>query len=235
VDYHTRLVTLLQEKAADTGNFLANDKRGRNLPAYLEKVTNYLIAEKAALTEEARSLQRNVEHIREIVVMQQTYARAGGFKEPTNLVEVVEDSLSMNAQAFSLRYIEVTRKLEKVPTMMLEKHKILLILMNLLHNARYACEDSSRVKSVTVRLVDSGDRVQIIVSDNGVGIAPENLTRIFNHGFTTRKGGHGFGLHSAALAAREMGGFLRAKSEGLNQGATFTLVLPKPTDEFSYD
>jgi two-component system NtrC family sensor kinase len=59
-----------------------------------------------------------------------------------------------------------------------------------------------------------------------VGIAPENLTRIFSHGFTTRTDGHGFGLHSAALAAQQMGGRLTAQSDGPGRGATFTLELP---------
>jgi signal transduction histidine kinase len=65
------------------------------------------------------------------------------------------------------------------------------------------------------------------MSDNGVGIAPVNLRKIFNHGFTTRKkDGHGFGLHSGALAAKEMGGSLIARSDGPGQGATFTLEIP---------
>ena len=68
--------------------------------------------------------------------------------------------------------------------------------------------------------------VTVSIADNGVGIAPENLTRIFAHGFTTRKDGHGFGLHSGALAAQEMGGTLTAESEGPGRGATFTLTLP---------
>ena len=59
-----------------------------------------------------------------------------------------------------------------------------------------------------------------------MGIAPENLTRIFSHGFTTRREGHGFGLHSGALAAREMDGRLVASSDGPGKGATFTLELP---------
>ena len=50
--------------------------------------------------------------------------------------------------------------------------------------------------------------------------------RIFAHGFTTKKDGHGFGLHSGANAAHEMGGSLTAESEGLGRGATFTLELP---------
>jgi signal transduction histidine kinase len=59
-----------------------------------------------------------------------------------------------------------------------------------------------------------------------VGIASENLTRVFHHGFTTKRGGHGFGLHSSANAAVEMGGRLSARSDGPGLGATFVLELP---------
>ncbi len=74
---------------------------------------------------------------------------------------------------------------------------------------------------------DSNEQwVQIYVTDNGVGIAPENVTRIFDFGFTTKKTGHGLGPHSSALAATELGGALRVTSGGVGQGATFTLELP---------
>ena len=100
--------------------------------------------------------------------------------------------------------------------------------MNLLRNAKHACQDSERAdKQITVRLANGDGRVRISVIDNGVGIPPENLTRIFNHGFTTRKDGHGFGLHSSALAAKEMGGSLTVQSDGPGKGATFTLELPE--------
>jgi signal transduction histidine kinase len=79
---------------------------------------------------------------------------------------------------------------------------------------------------LTVRVANEDGRLKISVIDNGVGIPPENLTKIFNHGFTTRKDGHGFGLHSGALAATEMGGALVAHSDGPGQGASFTLELP---------
>src|SRR4029077_10427285 len=105
--------------------------------------------------------------------------------------------------------------------------KALQILMNLLRNARLACEETAAPdKRVTLRIEPAGERVAITVSDNGTGIAPENLTRIFSHGFTTRKDGHGFGLHSGALAATELGGSLPAISEVPGQGATFALELP---------
>ena len=114
--------------------------------------------------------------------------------------------------------------------MNVEKHKVLQILVNLVRNAKYACLDSAQPdKCVTVRLAAGDGRVRITELDNGVGIPPENLTRIFSHGFTTRQGGHGFGLHGGALAAREMGGSLTVHSDGPGQGATFVLELPQNT------
>ncbi len=115
--------------------------------------------------------------------------------------------------------------------MLVDKHKVLQILINVIRNAKYAVSESARrEKKVVVRVGVQGynghRRVQIAVCDNGIGIAPENLARIFAHGFTTKRDGHGFGLHSAALAAKEIGGSLVAHSDGLNQGATFMLELP---------
>ena len=120
--------------------------------------------------------------------------------------------------------------------MNVEKHKILQILVNLVRNAKHACDDSGRAdRRLTVRMVNGDGSVKISVLDNGIGIPSENLTRIFNYGFTTFKGGHGFGLHSSALAAKEMGGSLTVRSGGLGEGADFTLELPCPTQENSHE
>jgi C4-dicarboxylate-specific signal transduction histidine kinase len=108
-----------------------------------------------------------------------------------------------------------------------EKHKVLQILVNLIRNAKYACDDAVQAdKKITLRIARQEQDVLITVMDNGVGIPPENLTRIFSHGFTTRKDGHGFGLHSGALTARELGGALTVHSDGPGRGATFILKLP---------
>ncbi len=102
------------------------------------------------------------------------------------------------------------------------------ILVNLIRNAKYAvAHSSSPIKRVIVSILSPADKwVQIQIQDNGVGIAPENLNRIFAHGFTTKQVGHGFGRHSSALAAKEMGGALHAHSDGLGHGTLFTLELP---------
>ena len=132
----------------------------------------------------------------------------------------------MNAARWTATSVDVVREFEPVPPINSEKHKVLQILVNLMRNAKYACDESGRpTSSLTVRVASGDGRVRISVIDNGVGIPPENLTRIFAHGFTTRKDGHGFGLHSGALAAKELGGSL-TYSEGPGRGATFTLELP---------
>jgi PAS domain S-box-containing protein len=222
-----RVVALMRDHSEDLADFITKDSRGKHLPAHLAQLSEHLTADQEAIVNELDSLRRNVDHIKEIVSMQQTYARVGGVRELIDVIQLVEDSLRMTGGALSRHGVEVTREFVAVPPMNLEKHKILQILLNLLNNAKYACDDSGREdKRLTVRVADGDGRVRISVIDNGVGIPPENLARIFGHGFTTRKDGHGFGLHSGALAAREMGGSLTVQSEGTGNGAVFTLELP---------
>jgi PAS domain S-box-containing protein len=227
-----RVVGLLQEHAQDLGEFITNDARGKHLPAHLAQLSEHLRAEQESNVRELELLRRNVEHIKQIVAMQQNYASFGGVKEIINVVNLVEDSLRLNEGALGRHRVELIREFETVPTLNLEKHKFLQIMVNLLRNAKHACQDSERAdKQVTVRVANGDGRIRISVMDNGVGIPPENLTSIFNHGFTTRKDGHGFGLHSGALAAKELGGSLTVHSDGPGQGAAFTLELPCPIGE----
>ena len=175
-----------------------------------------------------QELTHNIDHIKEIVAMQQSYARVVGVLEMHSVPALVEDALRVQAAALAGARVSVARRFDPVPPILLDKHKVLQILINLISNARHALADSAAAeRRLTLGVHLNGDSlVRISVADNGIGIAPENLTRIFAHGFTTRPDGHGFGLHSGALAAREMGGTLKAFSGGPGQGATFTLELP---------
>jgi C4-dicarboxylate-specific signal transduction histidine kinase len=224
---------LMQENGQDLVAFLTNDPKGKLMPRYLIKLSEHLLAEHVALLHEFESLARNVEHIKEIVAMQQSYAKVCGVREVLPAAALVEDALRMNAGALERHEVEIIREYTEVPPLPLDKHKCLQVLVNLISNAKYALDGSLRPdKRLTLRVGKNGpDRVQIAVIDNGIGIAPENMTRIFAHGFTTRKDGHGFGLHSAALAAQEMGGTLGVQSDGLGRGAAFTLELPRQPAE----
>ncbi|MGV3774773.1 MAG: ATP-binding protein [Verrucomicrobiales bacterium] len=222
-----KVVALLRQHEKDLGHFITQDERGKHLLVFLAQLSEHLISEQTGSLGELESLQQNVEHIKEIVAMQQTYATFGGLKEMMNLLSLVDDSIRMNERGLILNQIQIVREYDEVPPMNLEKHKILQILVNLVRNAKHACQASDNPnKKITVRVVNKGGSALISVIDNGVGISRENMTRIFNHGFTTKKDGHGFGLHSGALAAKEMGGALTVHSDGPGQGATFTLELP---------
>ncbi len=228
VDGVSKVARLLQEHGAELARFLTEDERGRKVPAYLGQLAGHLEQERTQLGEELDGLARNVDHIKQIVAMQQNYARASGVVETVVLSELVEDAFVIHGGAYARHGIEVERQYEPIPSVSVDKHKALQIVVNLLHNAKYACDSANRPdKRVTVRIKASGEgRVKIEAEDNGVGIAPENLTRIFSQGFTTRPGGHGFGLHSGALAAKELGGSLTVHSDGVGHGARFTLELP---------
>jgi C4-dicarboxylate-specific signal transduction histidine kinase len=223
-----RVSALIQAHAASLDEFFTRDPKGRQVPAYLGQLAQHLAGEQEAVLKELKGLRENIEHIKRIVTVQQSYAKVAGMTETVKASELVEDALRMNAEALKQHSIEVQREYEPtIPEFTVDKHRVLQILMNLIRNALYACVGSSQAhRRLTVRLARNNGSIRFVVADNGVGIAPENMPRIFDHGFTTRKEGHGFGLHSGALAAKEMGGVLLAYSEGPGQGSTFTLELP---------
>jgi PAS domain S-box-containing protein len=225
-DLH-RVVSLLQANEGNLTAFFGEDDRGKRLPGYLGKLARQVGADQEQVLVELAELKNGIDHIKDIVAMQQNYARLGGVEDLIDVTSLVEDSLRLNEGALTRHGISLRREFEQVPTIVVDKHRALQILVNLIRNAKHACEESDRAdKIVTVRVTTNGLGVQVSVADNGVGIAPENLTRIFNHGFTTKKEGHGFGLHSGALTARELGGELRVESDGRGRGAVFTLDLP---------
>ncbi len=222
-----RVVALIREHANDLGAFVTSDPQGKQLPGYLAQLSEHLLADQDATVKEIGLLQKNISHIKEIVAMQQSYATVLGVKEVVDIKSLVEDSLRINAGALSRHGVQIIRDFGDVPPMNVDKNKILQIMVNLVRNAKYACDESGRDdKRVTIRIAREDGHLTLSVTDNGVGISLENLTRIFSHGFTTRKGGHGFGLHGSALAAKEMGGSLSVHSDGVGRGAAFTLELP---------
>ena len=223
-----RATELLREHSEDLCTFLTTDPRGKQLPSYLIAISGQLVEEQQALLAEQRLLTESIEHVKSIVSMQQEHARFSGVKEVLAVPSLIDDALRLHSSAFERLGIEIRREYTEVPSILVDRHKLLQILLNLLSNARHALLDSGHAdKRLTIRVSQSSTgQLRIQVADNGVGISPETLARLFTQGFTTKKDGHGFGLHISALAAAEMSGNLTCVSEGRGQGATFTLELP---------
>jgi len=226
-------IELMNTHAADIGPFMMNDPKGSRLLPYLTTLAPILIAERAELIDESAALLRSVEHIKEIVALQQSYAGGGAtvVAEEVDVNALLEDALRINAESMTRHQIAVTRLFPVIPHLLLDKHLVLQILVNLIANADQALQPvTERPRRLTVRVtLEAGterSRLRICIEDNGEGIAPENLAHLFEHGFTTRASGHGFGLHSGALAARALSGTLQGQNNTAGPGALFTLELP---------
>jgi signal transduction histidine kinase len=222
-----QLAALLEEHREDLVTFLTQDPRGSQLVDYLSGLALELSHEQGELLRTLEDLNKNVNKVRSIVQMQQTYATSTLLTEECELGELLEDALRLQQGTLRKTDVHVTREVSPLPRVKVDRYKVLQILLNLLSNACHALEGvPPEDRHVLVRLEPRGDWACIQVVDNGVGIAPELRARLFSQGFTTRKDGHGIGLHSSALAAQLLGGKLTLESDGLDKGATATLELP---------
>ncbi|WP_375773869.1 ATP-binding protein [Archangium gephyra] len=218
---------LLLEHREHLTDFVAPGARGNHLPDYLSAVADELMGEQTRLLDEMEAMGRHIEHIRAIVHVQQNYAKTALMPEECDLAQLIDDALRIQLAALQRHGVSVQRTLSPVPRLKVDKHKVLQILVNLISNAKDALDavpEGSR--HLRVRLTAQGKLARIQVMDDGRGIAPEIRHRLFMHGFTTRKDGHGFGLHTSALAAQLLGGRLMLESEGPGKGAVATLELP---------
>jgi PAS domain S-box-containing protein len=226
-----KLAALIHDHSTDLGNYLTGDPKGKRVPEYIDTLASHFLSERNRLLTEIGSLQHSVDHIREIISMQQAYATRVTTAEPIDPAALMEDALHMNSSGLARHDIRIIREFETNAPVLVEKAKAIQILINLISNAKQACtEAGAKDKTITLGIKTTSEgRIRLSVRDTGVGIPAENLTRIFAHGFTTKATGHGFGLHSSANAAREMQGSLNVLSEGKGHGATFVLELPVAT------
>jgi NO-binding membrane sensor protein with MHYT domain/two-component sensor histidine kinase len=220
-----RVASMLQEQGAQLGQFLLEDERGRQLPVYLTQLGENLAAENQGLQAEAAAIAAHVGHIRTIVAAQQAHARRGGVIEAVDVAELLDNAAALHFA--DMPDVSIRREYETLETVTLDRHKLIQILGNLMSNARFALKEQSEGRRqlwLQLRRHDD-DKVELAVRDSGVGIEPDVLSRLFEFGFTTKKDGHGFGLHTSAILAKELGGGLEAFSPGAGKGARFVLRL----------
>jgi signal transduction histidine kinase len=163
-----------------------------------------------------------------VVSSQQAEPKSRGVVETFDVHQLIDDAIKLGAADAHQQAIEVVRRFDDLPPARLDRHKVREILIILLANGRDAvgANDVGDRRIVVHARRGDGDALEIAIEDNGCGIAPHNLNRIFGLGFTTKAGGRGLGLHYSACAAREIKGNLTAHSLGPGKGASFVLTLP---------
>ncbi len=227
-----RLNELVDQHQGDLGDFLTRDPKGRHFAPFLGELTRLMRTDQQDMERELGSLTEGIEHIRHLVSSQQAYAGRSALREATDVSEALENALRLSEQASpGTGSIAVERRIEPLGGVRLDHHKLMEILVNVLKNAREALEPEAGERRILLVVrkesrPEEGERLRIEVADSGPGIPQENLTRIFNNGFTTKPNGQGIGLHVSANAAKEMSGRLTATAHGEAGGATFVLDLP---------
>lgn len=222
-----RVHALLESHARDLPGFFASPARGQELIGYLAALTAQLSQERSRQLDELKALRECVGHIASVVQSQQSYASAGGLIEDVVIPELMAEAVRL-AAAIGTIAATCTEVGGLIPNpLRLDRHRVLQILVNLVSNAAQAVAlEAPTLPRVRLQASASAGRLQLTVVDNGSGIAPAHLTQLFRQGFTTKRDGHGFGLHMCALLAKSLGGSLTAESEGLHRGARFILDLP---------
>lgn len=225
-----RIASMFHDHQDNLQEFLTADPKGKQIPSYLGLVAESLSGSHQTIQSELDSLVKKVDHIKQVIMSQQDIARASNIREPVSAEDVMEQAVTLALPEPEKYDVQVVREYSSVPTIMTDRHQVLQVLVNLITNAKNAMvEHSGGARRLTLRAGVFPDRNPVVrfeVSDTGGGIKPEHLPKLFAQGFTTRKAGHGLGLHSAAIVAKNLGGALQAKSAGEGQGATFTLDLP---------
>lgn len=220
-----RALAMMGDHEANLATFLSEDARGRQLPTYLQKAVGELVEVQGGLLSELERMGGGLDHIHQIVRAQQSHAGVSGITQCLAPGRLAEEALELCAP--QLKGVVVERQLEPTGVVTAEKHKILQVLVNLVSNAVQAMsEQPADRRKLVVRAWDDQESAYVSVTDTGCGIDPEHAKRLFEHGFTTRPDGHGFGLHNSAIQAVQSGGRLTFESPGRGQGATFTLQLP---------
>lgn len=223
-----QLASLLSQNEERLIDFIRNDPRGQKVPEYIRRLSELLEIEKREIETEIDVLRKSVDHINQIVSYQQAYSKLVEFRELLDVCELIRDALSITAGELDRFGIKAHCEFSVIPPMLVDRRKLIQIMLNLISNAKHAIVDRGEPNGwirITTELAE-GDILRLVVEDNGLGITKENMGRLFTFGFTTRDEGHGFGLHGCANHAHEMDGKIYAESQGLNAGARFVLELP---------
>jgi C4-dicarboxylate-specific signal transduction histidine kinase len=219
---------LLKENMDKLETFILDDPRGKKLLQYYLQIEEPFANATAQIQQNIHRLNEKLNTISEVIATQQSYAGVGGLTEKANLIDVIQDALVIQSGSIERHGLTLIKEFQDVPEILVQKTKLVNILVNLIKNAKDSMGGIDRKnKTLVIALQQEGGAVIVRFKDNGGGIKPENIKKIFSYGFTTKKDGHGFGLHSSANYMKEMGGEMWAESDGEGKGAQFILKFPQ--------
>jgi len=217
---------LIQDNIEHLSEYINNDPQGKKVPELFNLLCQSLDKDNQLLMENSSRMMQGIILSAILLLRQQKYAKSNLYNESLSLQVAVEESLDILATSFANHDIVVQTRFSEQANIMVDNAKLHQILSNVLLNAKHSVLNNSMDNRLLEVTFQEQDFAVLTIKDNGTGIKPELLTDIFQHGFTTKKEGHGFGLHSCANLLGEMGGSIEVISEGEGKGACFIIKLP---------
>ena len=198
----------------------------RLLPSYLEDLSLRLSEQQNKAHAELQVLIESAEHIRENLQYQHALLKDDLDDAPVDIGHLIEHVLSLHQNMLKREHIHVAVSCEPIPPTRLKRRPLLQVLTNLIVNSKHAMQECQRERLLRITVASDEERILVRVTDNGMGIEQSDLTRIFDHGFTTKEQGLGIGLSISRQLIEQLGGSLSAESAGPGEGATFVVSLP---------
>ncbi len=224
-----KAVNLFDEHAHDLGSYLQNDEKGKLIPGFIQKVSSKLVEEQSAIFNEIAQLEKRLEVINHILELQQNVNRPSLYVKLESLNEMLDTASEILMQKLINRNIKLIKHVDESIKIKCIRSKIIHVFVNLIKNSIEAFDnrESKEPLVIDVSCVDSPEYYVFTIKDNGAGIDEEHLNHIFNHGFTTKSKGFGFGLHSCATTIQEIRGKILAESAGKGMGSSIIIHFPK--------
>ncbi len=218
---------LLEEHMENLADFFTNHPKGKILPQFFLRLGDELAKEGKLLSAEVRKVASMTNTMRDIIETQQMLAKMGS-SETQDLIQVIEEALGTQQDAINRMGVVVTRNFQTGRPIRAQRAKLIHVFINIIKNGIEAMVDLSREERILILETGESEEGAIFcrIIDQGIGMGPDIMDRIFSHGFTTKKDGHGFGLASCAKAMEEMKGRIEVESEGPGMGSCFSLYFP---------
>lgn len=224
---------MISDNLSKEPDYLVKNEKGKLIPEYLINLSNNISVEREKMISETTNLITNIQHIKDIVHMQKDISGLSGINEKVFLPELMDLAIQISSTSPEKDGIKIIKNYTYDSYIIIDRSRILQILVNLIQNAKESLLtliNKQKIMTLSIQKKSNEPYIELIVQDNGIGIARTNSTKIFTMGFTTKPTGHGFGLHSCALVAIELGGSLVVESKGVGNGARFILKIPLNTE-----
>lgn len=228
----TALAEALKQHENNLGDYIENHPQGQKVLPFLLTIAEDFKDADEKLRQTVERIQNRTRHIVDIIRTQNSYQNTSGIHKDINLAEAISDAVKILQDSINKRQIQIVIDCDNaLPEIRTQESQFHQMLVNLIKNSIEAIDELANLGKlyeeprIKVHGYIDDDFLCLDITDNGIGLAPETVDKIFSAGFTTKEQGSGLGLHSSANFVVSSGGHIQAFSDGKGKGTTLHIRL----------